>query len=251
MELSESVVLVTGAGQGIGRGYALAFAAQGSRVVVADVNIEAAAAVASEIEETGGQALVVGVDISDEESVRAAVDAVLAAYGRVDVLVNNAALFSTLTMKPFTEITTAEWDRVFAINTRGTFLMIRAVAPHMQDRRSGRIVNISSGVVDDGRPNYLHYLSSKSAINGMTRGLATELGEYGITVNTVSPYGIATEVPRETISASQWDGIVAKQAIHVKGSTDSMLGAVLFLAGPGADFITGQTLHVNGGTYFH
>lgn len=251
MSHSNSTVLITGAGQGIGRGYALAFGAEGANVIVADINVEGAEAVSSEIREGGGQAIAVHVDISDEQSVAAMVDTALAEYGRIDVLVNNAALFASLKMKPFTEIDVEEWDRIFAINTRGTFVVTKAVAKHMQAQRGGRIVNISSGVVDDGRPNYLHYLSSKAAINGMTRGLATELGEFGITVNTVSPYGIATEVPRATITDAQWDGIVSKQAIHVKGSTDSMTGAVLFLASPAAAFITGQTLHVNGGTLYH
>lgn len=251
MSSSVSTVIITGAGQGIGRGYALAFGAEGAKVVVADINTAGAEAVAAEIRDNGGDARAVTVDISDETSVATMVDAAIAAYGSIDVLVNNAAMFSSLKMKPFIDIEVDEWDRIFAINTRGTFLVSKEVAKHMQSQRSGRIINVSSGVVDDGRPNYLHYLSSKSAINGMTRGMATELGEYGITVNTVSPYGIATEVPRETITDAQWDGIVSKQAIHVKGSTDSMTGAVLFLASPAAAFITGQTMHINGGTYYH
>lgn len=251
MNFTDKTVIVTGSGQGIGRGYALGFAAEGAHVIVADIQLEKAENVVADIRAAGGSANAVIVDISSEESVRAMVDGVVAARGRLDVIVNNAAIFSTLTMKPFSEISVDEWDRVFSINTRGTFLCCREAARVMKEQGYGKIVNISSGVVDDGRPNYLHYLSSKSAINGMTRGLATELGEFGINVNTVSPYGIATEVPRETITDAQWAGIVGKQAIHVKGSTDSMVGAVLFLASDAAAFITGQTLHVNGGTLYN
>ena len=251
MSLEGKVAIITGAGQGIGRGYAHGFADAGASVVVADINLDNAENVVGEIVNRGGKAIAVRVDISSEEAVKTMVARVVEEYGTIDILINNAALFSTLKMKRFTEITVTEWDQVFAINTRGTFLCVREVTPVMKANGSGRIVNISSGVVDDGRPNYLHYLSSKSAINGMTRGLATELGEFGIGINTLSPYGIATEVPRETISESQWSGIVQKQAIHVKGSTDSMVGAALFLADEAASFITGQTLHVNGGTLYH
>ena len=251
MSLEGKVAIITGAGQGIGRGYAHGFADAGASVVVAEINLKNAESVVGEIVNRGGKAIAVRVDISSEEAVKTMVVRAVEVYGTIDILINNAALFSTLKMKPFTDITVTEWDQVFAINTRGTFLCVREVTSVMKANGSGRIVNISSGVVDDGRPNYLHYLSSKSAINGMTRGLATELGEFGIGVNTLSPYGIATEVPRETISESQWSGIVQKQALHVKGSADSMVGAALFLADEASSFITGQTLHVNGGTLYH
>lgn len=251
MSLDKVVSIITGSGQGIGRAYAHAFAREGAHVIVADVNEEKATQVAAEIAAEGGTAHASHVDIGSEESIAGLVSRTVEQFGRIDVLVNNAAIFSSLTMKPFFDISADEWDTVFRINTRGTFLVSREVGKAMREQGSGKIINISSGVVDNGRPNYLHYLSSKSAINGMTRGMATELGEFGITVNTVSPYGIATEVPRETITAEQWTGIVAGQALHVKGTSDSMVGAVVFLASAAADFITGQTIHVNGGTLYH
>ena len=251
MSFTNKTILITGSGQGIGRAYALAFAECGANVVVADINIENAQNVVNEIQSLGQLAMSVYVDISSEEAVKHMISEIVNKFGAIDVLVNNAALFSALKMKPYDQITTAEWDQMFAINTRGTFICCREVAAVMRKRNQGRIINISSGVVDDGRPNYLHYLSSKAAVNGMTRGLATELGEFGITVNTISPYGIATEVPRETISSMQWEAIIAKQAIHVKGDSQAMVGAVLFLASEQASFITGQTLHVNGGTIYH
>jgi 3-oxoacyl-[acyl-carrier protein] reductase len=249
--LKDKVALITGAAQGIGRVYAQKFAENGANVVVADINLKKAQDVAAEIVRRGANAIAVEVDVASESSATRAIQDITGKFGVVDILVNNAAVFSTLTMKPFDEITGEEWDAIFRVNTRGTFLMCKAVAPAMKRRRSGRIINTSSGVVDNGRPNYLHYLSSKAAINGMTRGLATELGEFNVTVNTISPYGIATEVPRETISEAQWKTIIANQAVHIKGTADSLVGAVLFLASDHSAFITGQTLHVNGGTIYH
>jgi 3-oxoacyl-[acyl-carrier protein] reductase len=251
MTLHEKTVVITGAAQGIGRAYALGFAANGCPVVIADMNGVKASSVAQEIAAAGGRALAVQMDVASETSVRDLVDRTVEHFGRIDVLINNAAVFSTLKMKAFEEISVTEWDDVFRVNTRGTFLACREVSRVMKAQKSGRIINTSSGVVDNGRPNYLHYLSSKAAINGMTRGLATELGAYNITVNTISPYGIQTEVPRQTITPKQWESIVANQAIHVKGSAGSLLGAVMFLASDASEFITGQTLHVNGGTIYY
>jgi len=251
MSLEGKTILITGAGQGIGRAYALAFSKRGAGVVIADINKRNACQVAEEITAQGGRGLPIEADVSSEASVRNMVDAVVKHYRSIDVLINNAAIFSSLNMKPFDEISVAEWDQVFSVNTRGTFLTCREVSRVMKVQRAGRIINTSSGVVDNGRPNYLHYLASKSAINGMTRGLATELGAFNITVNTISPYGIQTEVPRETITDKQWETIIANQAIHVRGDTTSLLGAVLFLASEESAFITGQTLHINGGTIYH
>lgn len=251
MTLDEKTILITGGGQGIGRAYALGFGERGCSIVIADMNGANAHRVAEEITAAGGKALAVETDVASEAGVRNLVRRAVAQFGRIDVLINNAALFSTLKMKAFEEISVEEWDHVFRVNTRGTFLTCREVSSVLKAQRSGRIINTSSGVVDNGRPNYLHYLSSKAAINGMTRGLATELGSYNITVNTISPYGIQTEVPRETISATQWESIIASQAIQVKGSAGSLLGAVMFLASDESAFITGQTLHINGGTIYY
>ena len=251
MQFQNKTVVVTGSGQGIGRAFALGFAEEGATVIIADINDEKAAAVVEEIRQAGGAAEAIHLDIGSEESIVECVRTVAQNHGRIDALVNNAALFSSLAMQSMFDIDAGEWDTIFRINTKGTFLMAREVARVMREQRSGKIINMSSGVVDNGRPNYLHYLSSKSALNGMTRGMATELGEYGINVNTVSPHGIATEVPRETISPEQWTAMVAEQPLHVQGTAQSMVGAVLFLASDGADFITGQTLHVNGGIVYN
>lgn len=251
MRFQGKTVIITGSGQGIGRAFALGFAEEGATVVIADINEQTAAAVVDEIREAGGTAEAAHLDIGSTKSIVECVDAVADRHGRIDALVNNAALFSSLKMQSMFDIDEREWDTIFRINTKGTFLMAREVARVMKRQQHGKIINMSSGVVDNGRPNYLHYLSSKSALNGMTRGMATELGSFGINVNTVSPHGIATEVPRETISPEQWEAMVAEQPLHIQGTAESMVGAVLFLASDGADFITGQTLHVNGGIVYN
>lgn len=247
MEPESRVVIVTGAGQGIGREYARAFAAQGDRVVVADLNGEKAADVAALIESEGGTALAVTVDVSDKASVDAMVAETVDAFGTVHVLVNNAAIFSALKMKPFEEISVDEWEKVFAVNSRGVFLCTQAVAPHMKAQRWGRVVNISSSVVTTGRANYAHYVASKGAVSALNKSLATELGPFEITANVVSPHGIVTEVERETITEDQWESIIAGHAIKRKGTPADVVAAVLFFASNGAGFVTGQTLLVDAG----
>lgn len=247
MDKQSRVVIVTGAGQGIGRTYAHAFAERGDRVAVVDINAEAVDRVAAEVRAAGGDAIGVACDVSSQDSVRAMVDAVVAVYDTVHVLVNNAAIFSTLKMQPFEEISTDEWNRVFAVNSLGVMLCCQAVAPHMKAQRFGRIVNISSSVVTTGRANYAHYVASKGAVQALNKSLATELGPFDVTSNVVSPHGIITEVERDTIREEQWDSIIAGHAIKRKGKPEDVVAAVLFFASDEAGFITGQTLLVDAG----
>jgi 3-oxoacyl-[acyl-carrier protein] reductase len=239
-------VIVTGAGQGIGRAYAHAFAGEGARVAVADLDRTRAEAVANEI----AGAMGVEVDVAARASAEAMVEAVLAETGAIDVLVNNAAIFSTLKMQPFEEIEATEFDRVMAVNARGTFNCCQAVVPAMKRQGAGKIVNISSSVVLTGRPFYAHYVASKGAVVALTRALASELGASGINVNAISPHGIVTEVPRDTIREDQWDAIIAQQALKRKGSVDDMIGTTLFLASSDSDYMTGQTLNLDAGLRF-
>jgi 3-oxoacyl-[acyl-carrier protein] reductase len=245
-DLTGRVAVVTGAAQGLGRAFAARLAADGARVVVADRNEAGAAAVAREV---GGTP--VAVDVADEAGVAGMVDTVLGRHGRIDILVNNASLFSTLRMRPFEEIPVDEWDRVMAVNVRGTFLCARAVAPAMRAAGYGKVVNISSATVWIGRPNYLHYVTSKAAVIGLTRALASELGPDNITVNAVTPGATETEIPRETVTPEQAARIVAGQAIKRREVPADLVGVVAFLCSPDSDFMTGQTLNVDGGAAFH
>lgn len=249
-DLADRVVIITGAGQGIGRAYAHAFAAAGAIPVIAELNAAAGERVAAEITAGGRTASAIATDISREESVNALVAQTLERFGRIDALINNASIFSTIKMRPFTEIPLAEWEQVMQVNITGTFLMTRAVVPHMKARNWGRIVNISSAAVTMGRPNYLHYTTSKAAVIGMTRSLAKELGAFGITVNAVLPGATDTEVERETVTAQQKAAMIAMRAVPREETPDDLVGAVLFLASEASAFITGQSLTVDGGLTF-
>jgi len=239
--------IVTGGGQGIGRAFARALAGAGHAVAIAERHAGRAAAVAAEIEADGGTALAVETDVADEASVGAMAQATAERFGRIDVLVNNAAIFSTLDMRPFDQIPVAEWEQVLRVNVTGPFLCARAVLPAMRRGGFGRIVNIASAAVTMGRPNYLHYIASKSALVGMSRSMARELGPDGITVNAIAPGATFTEVERKTVSPEQRIRIVAQQCIPRPQGPDDLLGALLFLVSDDAGFVTGQTLTVDGG----
>jgi 3-oxoacyl-[acyl-carrier protein] reductase len=251
MDFTKKVVVITGAGQGIGRAYAIEFAKAGASVVVADLNIEQATKVADEIKAAGHSALAVKVDVSNKQSTQAMAAAALEAFGTIDVLINNAAIFSTLKMKPFEEVEGDEFDQVMAVNARGVFFCVQAVAPTMKKAKYGKIINISSSVVLTGRANYAHYVASKGAVVAMSRAFATELGEYSVNVNTISPHGIVTEVPRDTIKPEQWDAILSAQALKRKGDVTDMIGATMFLASDASKYMTGQTLNVDAGLRFN
>jgi NAD(P)-dependent dehydrogenase (short-subunit alcohol dehydrogenase family) len=242
------VTIVTGAGQGIGRAYAKRFAAEGASVVVADVNERKGAAVADEL---GGEALFVATDVSRRGSCEALAAQTLDRFGRIDVLVNNAAIFSTIEMKPFWEIADDEWDELMGVNLRGVWLATSAVVPSMRERGSGAVVNISSGVIWLGRPDYAHYVASKAGVFGLTRAMARELGPDGVRVNCVTPGPVYTEIPRGTVTEEQKQAMLGLQAIKRSAQPDDIVGAVLFLASDDSDFISGQTINVDGGLAHH
>jgi 3-oxoacyl-[acyl-carrier protein] reductase len=180
-------VLVTGGGKGLGKVYAEEFAKAGANVVAADIDVEAAEAVVSSLRGSGLSALGLGVDVANEDSTKAMAQAALDRFGAIDVLINNASLMSVLQRRSWLEIPVDEWDRVMAVNLRGMFLCCRAVFTAMQAQKRGKIVNISSSRVWEGAPNRLHYTTSKAGVIGLTRALAREVGEFGITVNALTP----------------------------------------------------------------
>jgi 3-oxoacyl-[acyl-carrier protein] reductase len=250
MRLQDKVAIITGSGQGIGRRLARAYASEGAALVIADLNGELAQRTADEIIAEGGRAIAVVTDVSSAESTEAMAAAALDAFGRIDVLVNNAAIFSGLKMKPFEEISPEEWDLVFAVNARGTFLPCQAVSATMRAQGSGSIINVSSSVVVTGRPNYAHYIASKGAVWAFSHALATELGGDNVRVNTISPHGIVTEVPRETISEAGWQKNIEEQALKRKGAPEDLIGAFVFLASDDSAYMTGQTLSLDAGLRF-
>jgi NAD(P)-dependent dehydrogenase (short-subunit alcohol dehydrogenase family) len=246
-DLTDRVVVISGAGQGIGRAFAHAYASAGAVAVVAEIDADRAASVVAEIEGFGGRAMAVQCDIGNATSLHEMIGKVVRAYDRIDILVNNAAIFSTLQMRPFEEIPFDEWERVLAVNISGVMLSCKAVLPAMRKRKWGRIVNMSSGSITMGRPHYLHYTTSKSALVGMTRSLARELGPDGITVNAILPGAVFTEIPRETVTDDQARVIVEAQCIHRRQVPDDLVGTALFLSSMGAEFLTGQCITVDGG----
>jgi 3-oxoacyl-[acyl-carrier protein] reductase len=247
VSLKGRVAIITGAGQGIGRVFAKAFAQCGAIPVIAELSAAKGDAVAQEIADTGGQAFAVATDVASPDSIAAMITAVERRYGRIDILINNAGIFSTLDMRPFDQIPLDEWERVLRVNVTGPFLCSRAVLPAMRRAKWGRIIHMASGAVTLGRPNYLHYIASKSALAGMAGSMARELGPDGITVNAILPGAVFTEIERKTVSPEQKVRIVAQQCIQRAETPDDLAGTVLFLSSDSAAFLTGQCLTVDGG----
>ncbi len=254
MRFKDKVVLVTGSGHGLGAFYAERFATEGGRVAVADIDKEAVVREVLRIEASGGNALGCWVDISDETSVSAMVKKVLDSFGRIDILVNNAAImlrFPEKPLKPFNEYTTDEWDKIMAVNVRGTWLCSKAVFLPMKSQGGGKIINVASNVVFQGEPvPWVPYITSKGAIIAFTRALAKEVGQYGINVNAVAPGMTHTETVLEQMG-NDTDFVVQRQSIKKKAYPEDIVGAVLFLASSESDFISGQTLVVDGGMVVH
>jgi NAD(P)-dependent dehydrogenase (short-subunit alcohol dehydrogenase family) len=241
------VAVVTGAAQGIGNAIAKGLAAEGAQVVVADLN--RAEEAAGELD--GGVG--VTVDVADEAQVERMAQEVVDRCGRIDILVNNAGLYASLAMRPFTEIPVDEWRQVMDVNVLSMFLTTRAVVPRMREQGGGRIVNISSGTPFRGVPFLLHYVTSKGAIVALTRALAKELGRDDVLVNCVAPGFTMSEGVRqhpEVIEALR-DVSVAARTLQRDQQPEDIVGAVVFLCGPGATFVTGQTIVIDGGQYFH
>jgi 3-oxoacyl-[acyl-carrier protein] reductase len=250
-DLTGRTVIITGGGKGIGKVYSQEFAKAGARVVAADIDAAAARAVADALAAQGHEALALETDIASEESTKSMAEAVLERFGSIDVLVNNASLMSVLARRSWLEIPVDEWDRVMAVNLRGMFLSCRAVFPAMKARMRGKIVNISSSRVWEGTPNRLHYTTSKAGVIGFTRALSREVGEFGITVNAITPGYTLSETQVASSSGNYLASRVEGRVFERAQVPADLVGAVMFLSSAASDFMTGQTINVDGGKSMH
>ncbi len=249
--LDDRVAIVTGAAQGIGAAYASGMAAEGARIVVNDISDPSA--LVAKITEAGGKAIGIVADVSDQGEVDAMVRQTVETFGKVDVLVNNAALFGHLAMSKFEDIPEDEWDAVMRVNIRGVWQVSKAVVAEMRKRKYGKIINIASGTVFKGTPMMMHYVTSKGAIVAMSRAMAREVGDDNICVNTIAPGLTESENVAE---ADQWtderlDGNAASRCIVRRETPEDLVGTVIFLSSQESDFITGQVLVVDGGAVAH
>lgn len=248
MGLAGKSAIVTGAAGGLGLAFATGLAEAGAQVAIADIDGERAHNAAKELSARGAVAIGTRVDVSDETSVAAMVNDVAGAYGGIDILVNNAGLYAGLKRKPFYEISADEWDRVMEVNLKGAFLCAKAAYPYIKGR-PGKIINIASATVFSGSPLWMHYVASKGAMIAMTRVMARELGGAGVTVNAIAPGFTLTEASRAAIQDAESYG-VERGAIRRAAHPRDMVGACLWLASPLSDFVTGQTIIVDGGRQF-
>jgi len=251
MELSDKVIIVTGGARGLGQTYARRFAELGNQLVVCDMRD--CAETVSQCQEAGAEAIGFETDVTDAASAEAMAGRALEKFGRIDVLINNAALFGSLRFAPFDKLDESEWDATMNVNVKGIWHCSRAVVPAMRDAGGGSIINISSLAAIYGMPNGLHYTTSKAAVIGLTRGLAREVGRFNIRVNAVAPNLVNTEAAGEFFGdkKEQWmEATTSQMALRKQVSADDLFGTMLYLASEQSSRTTGQTLMVDGGTVF-
>ncbi len=251
MNFTDKVVIITGAARGLGQEYARQFARLGAAVAVND--LRDCSETLALIEQEGANGLATKTDVTSSESTSEMAQAVVEKFGRIDVLVNNAALYGSLTFAPFDKLDEQEWDATMNVNVKGIWQCCKAVLPAMKKQHSGSIINISSLAATYGMPNGLHYTASKAAVIGATRGLARELGRYEIRVNAVAPNVVNTDATGEVFQDKKdkiLEVTMSQQAIRRPLETGDVVGAVLFLASDHSKLTTGQTIMVDGGTVF-
>ena len=248
--LKDKVAIVTGAGRGMGKVFSLGFAEEGAKLLLPDINLEGAESVAQEIRAKDGKAVAMEADISKEEDTRKMAEEVIRQYGRVDILVNNAAVWYGVDPRPWDAWTLEEWDQMFDVNARGTWLVCKAIVPLMIKQKKGKIINMAS-IVDrvPAAQLYLPYACTKAAVGVITHALAKTLGPFGINVNAVAPGYVATEASlAQKGSDKVFEIATGEQSIHQRLQPADPVGAVVFLASAAADMISGQIIYVDGGT---
>jgi 3-oxoacyl-[acyl-carrier protein] reductase len=247
MRLKDKVIIVTGAAQGLGKALSIALAKEGAKMVVVDI-MDCGATV-EEIEASGGEVRALRTDVSSPEETQKMGEETVRTFGRVDVLVNCAAIVAALQRKPFFEIDPKEWDKVMAVNVKGPWLCTKAVFPYMKSQGKGKIINFSSETFFTGSHGFVHYVTSKGGIVGMTRSLAIELGPHNININAIAPGFTDSEGARAVGDVTKYD--VSRTPLGRLEQPQDLFGAVIFLASEDSDFITGQTLLVDGGRFMH
>ena len=246
----DQVIVVTGAGRGVGRAYAERLISEGARVAIAEIDAATGAATAEELFRRSGDAMFVETDVSSEESTKAMAARVLERWGQIDGLVANAGWANSVGGATYDEISVEQWDRMMCVNVRGTWLTCRAVAPHMQKRKQGSIVTISSDTTVWGSPKLLHYVTSKGAIEAFTRAMARELGPDGVRINCVAP-GLLNNEATSGVPQAKREWNIQNRAIQREGAPEDIVGLVSFLLSEDASFITGQVVVADGGLVFH
>ncbi len=242
--LDNKVAIVTGGANGLGKAYCLRMAKEGAKVVVADIAEKEAQAVVDEIKAAGGTAIALKTDVTSEAATQKMAEETLKAFGRIDVLVNNAGFYHGMSRKPFNEISLVEWDKMFDVSAKGTWLCTRAVFPQMKKQGKGKIINVASEACFAPTKGLIHYTAAKSAVIGLSRVLAGELGQYNICVNVVAPGVIDTPATRSYVNMDKLD--TSSVPMGRFGKAEDVVGAVVFFASDASDFISGQTLLING-----
>lgn len=249
MKVENKVVIVTGGGHGIGRAYCRRLAKEGAKIAVADIDLPGAEETKKLIEQDGGNALAIQVDVANEQSTLAMAEATAKAFGKIDILVNNAAVFATVPISrvSFDQVPLAEWDLVMNVNLKGAWLCCRAVVPYMKLQKSGKIINISSSSIFAGRGMRIHYVASKAAVLGFTRTLARELGDFCITVNSLAPGSTLSEGQEKAEAVTMRGRAAERRCLKRVQLPEDLVGTMVFLCSSDSDFMTGQTMNVDGG----